>query len=203
MPKMKRYRLILKEEVVRSKTWRMLLTSTGFDNQKFARLAKQILTRKKSISNCKVLFIPTADRQKESISACLKEIIDLGITKDNIVFNNCDPDKLDNTKYDMIYVTGGDENYLMDRINNSGFRKPLLDMINSGVLFVGVSAGSYICGKMVDRPNKSLGLFDYIIEPHQNITHSKNGKVTPDKGFVNISDNQAVLVLDGKVEVIE
>ena len=203
MLKMKRYRLILKEDatpIIDKK--KMLLTSTGFDNWKFARIVKRMLEYRKPLYLCNVLFIPTADRKEESVDACLKEIMAMGIPKYKIFFNYCNIKRLERVKYDMIYVTGGDENYLMDVLNKTGFKHLLLKMINNGVLYVGVSAGSYICGNMVDRPNQSLGLFDYIIEPHQNENNHPNGKINPVNGIVNISDTQAILVNNGKVRVI-
>ena len=180
----------------------MLLTSTGFDNKKFFKIVKGMLEYKKPINECRVLFIPTADKKKESVKACLQEIMALGIAKINIEHNDCDLNTLAYKDYDMIYVTGGDENYLIDKINSSNFRKCLLKLINTGVLYVGVSAGSYICGNMVDRPNQSLKLFNYIIEPHQNNDHCNNGKINPINGIVNLSDMQAILVNNGQVRVI-
>lgn len=202
---MKRYRLILKEDT--QKVYRrMLLTSTGFDNRKFARITMKILSAKKPLFNCNVMFIPTADRKRESIKACIKELNDLGIPKYKIFYTDCciQGVVLKPSQYDMIYVTGGDENYLIDRINeDTKFRNILLNMINRGVYYVGVSAGSYICGNMVDRPNQSLGLFNYIIEPHQNDEHNKRGSIPKDSKIVNISDNQALMVMGNRVSVIE
>ena len=193
-----RYRLILKESIDRVNR-KMLLTSTGLDNTHFISVVKKLLN--KDISQCRVLFIPTADKKKESIKACIKELLDLGINKTNIVWNNCTVSE--DTNFDMIYVTGGDENYLIDQITFNKFKPYLLKLINSGIFYLGVSAGTYICGKMVDRPNQSLGLFNYIIEPHQTSNLHPNKPVHPVKGVVNISDNQAILVYNGKVRVIE
>ncbi len=82
--------------------------------------------------------------------------------------------------YDVIYLGGGDPIYLLEKLKNTGAGHVLTNLAKSGVMIVGVSAGSLVLGphlKIVKwfTPNlivegtshlKGLGLFDFPIMPH-------------------------------------
>ena len=46
---------------------------------------------------------------------------------------------------DIIFVNGGNSFYLLYWVRKSGFDKLLPQFLNQGTLYIGVSAGSYIC----------------------------------------------------------
>lgn len=46
---------------------------------------------------------------------------------------------------DIIYVQGGNVFWLLKQVRESGFDEVVKELINKGVIYIGVSAGSYIC----------------------------------------------------------
>ena len=104
------------------------------------------------------------------------------------------------SNYHAVYVCGGNTNYLIQRINKSGFRKALLKYINNNGVYVGVSAGSHIAAKNV---KKSLGLIDKIINVHCDKGETP-GLLDKSKTIINLTNNQAIeLVNRDDVSVIE
>lgn len=182
---------------------KILLTSTGFDNKKFEELF--VANVGKPINTVKALLVPTAaydDESKSVIPFCRQDLTNAGVLDENVI----DYD-LDRTmgyeeliQYDAIYFCGGSEVVLMEAINRVGFAPVLLQALDKGLFYIGVSAGSMIASTSVEN---NLGIINNPLEPHcvKNITPC--GALPPTGEPVNISDNQAVWITDERIEIIE
>jgi dipeptidase E len=92
-------------------------------------------------------------------------------------------------KRDVIFVIGGNTDYLMHVFNKTGFSKLLPKLLETKV-YVGSSAGSMVIGKRVsteaytkiyEEPgdwgvNDYLGLVDLAIKPHLNSSNFPNNR---------------------------
>lgn len=138
----------------------------------------------------KVAFIPTAMNQESEevkqkyIPTDVADLENLGFEVDFIDLENINEEKVVDvfSKYDIVYVYGGNTFYLMHFANKSGFAKHILEIIKNKI-YVGVSAGSVIAGPDICVSNwgkdgdrniiglkdtKGLGLVPYCIIPHYN-----------------------------------
>ena len=200
---------------------KLLLTSGGLGNPKIGEKVLGLVD--KPASEIKVLFIPTASRSEEDIlyiDKSRKELINLGILDENINSFNLDRELTDEEKNnsDAVYVCGGNTFYLLHKVRESGFDEVLKRLIDKGVVYVGVSAGSIILGPDIELtatpdPNdinlqdtKGLGLVDAALSPHyckeeEEIVKEWSSKA--DYEILPLTDNQALLVTDDKTEIIE
>ncbi len=126
---------------------KLLLTSTGLDNKAVTDKFLSIIS--KSPDELKILFIPTASRTEEEmffVRKSLNELLSLGIDNDNIAWFDPDDSSTyrDNTQVDCIYVCGGNTFYLLYKLKESGYFAKIIEWVNEGLLYVGVSAGSVI-----------------------------------------------------------
>ena len=126
--------------------------------------------------------------------------------------------------FDVMYVQGGNTFYLLKYVRESGFDKVVKELIDGGVIYVGVSAGSQIVGPSVEiagwhshllggpDPN-TVNLTDltalnfvpfqifvhYVPEDYEGIkTKSKASKYQ----VRILTNDQAFLVQDGKVTLV-
>lgn len=167
-------------------------------------------------------FIPTArdpyhiletnDPEKE-------KLISMGFSVKIVDLKNKSIDDLRNDlqKVDVIFVAGGNTFYLLAKMIESGFDKLVKELIESGVVYIGSSAGSVVVGPDISiaqdlddpeaAPNlktrKGLGLVDFVVLPHfgegKHKEHvEKIYKEYKDRyKIIPLTDKQAVLV-DGK-----
>jgi dipeptidase E len=124
------------------------------------------------------------------------------------------------SSFDVIYVQGGDPFYLLKCIKQSGFDKVIKELINKGKLYVGVSAGSYVAGPTLEstlwkKPQRTrhgladsepaMRLVDFLVLVHYQEKHkeavSEGMKHTTYEVRI-LTDNQALLVQDGKVTLV-
>ena len=151
---------------------KILLTSTGFTNKNLEKIF--INNIEKPISEVRVLFVPTAaidEESKETIPFCREDLTNAGVIDDNIIVYNLDRsmDIEELLQYDAIYFCGGSEIYLMEKINEVKFAPILLEAINRGLFYIGVSAGSMILSTSV--PNN----IKIIPNPLEPFTKSRTG----------------------------
>lgn len=126
---------------------KILLTSAGFETKSTSDAFLRFIG--KNPADIKVLFIPTAAIFPDAIVVlpkCMNDLLKINIPPKNIsVFDlhkSLASDEL--SAFDAVYFTGGSPQYLLDRINETGFRIPLHDFVVNGGVYVGVSAGSII-----------------------------------------------------------
>ncbi len=180
---------------------KILLTSTGLDNKNIEKKFLELLN--KNVQEVKVLFIITAANDPCAVrilSGCLDDLTNCGIKEENIMVYDMHKliSKDEIIKYDAIYVCGGSTEYLVDRIDEIGFKSILDYYINNGGVYLGVSAGSVAAsGKF----SGGLNLISNILD-----VHCKNGS---ENGLINnneevfLTDNQAILILDNEQRIFE
>lgn len=180
---------------------KIVLTSAGFNNKNIG--AKFIELVGKPLDEIKVLFIPTAaitDEQKSIIPLCKQDLFDMGISDKNIDSYNFEEiyNSVKVIEYDAIYVCGGDSQHLLNKFNEN---KLALDtFLENGGVYVGVSAGSII---LAQNLKNNLDYINCILNVHRK-SGSKPGVIdTKDCPTVDITDNQAIVILNEKIEVIE
>ena len=179
---------------------RLILSSAGLENQVLQSQFLRLLN--KDVKDVHPLFIPTAAIDPGAIAVlpkCMNDLLKCGIPEGNItVFDlhrNMSLEEL--RQYDLVYLTGGRTSYLLQRINDTGFRESLLGYIRENGLVLGVSAGSII---FANNPENNLGLLDAKLDVHCG-SGEKPGALAP-KPHIHLT-NDCALVLDGeKITVI-
>ena len=142
------------------------------------------------------LFIPTAAIDADAIEVlpkCMNDLLKVGIPKQNVrVFDLHQNMPIDELKtYDVVYLTGGRTSYLLERINDTGFRETLLTYIRDDGFVIGVSAGSII---FASNLSGNLGLLDTKLDVHCE-TSSYTGKVSfPLIKNMKLSNTAAILI---------
>jgi dipeptidase E len=171
----------------------VLLTSAGFENPKLSNVFLGLVD--KNPEDIRVVFIPTAANSAESIAMlpkCMNDLLSIGIRSDNILVYDLHfklPYRILH-KYDAVYVCGGSADYLIKRVNETGFRKVLLRYIRNNGVYAGVSAGSYIAANNVKN---NLGLIHTLLAVHCD-TGEQAGPLNPEREYTNLTNRQALLV---------
>jgi peptidase E len=181
----------------------IILTSTGFTN-------KHIEGKFLSLVNVpndkiKVIFIPTAaitEDAKVWIPVCRNDLIDAGILEDNIVTYDLDRimscDEICN--FNAIYVCGGTTEHLLKKMNETKFNIPLKKFLDNGGVYIGVSAGSVALSQ--NLPD-NLGYIDCILNVHAEEGTECGYLDTSDCPNVKLTDNQAIIITDNNIDIIE
>lgn len=176
---------------------KMILTSTGLSSPAIVQEFLNMLN--KPIDQIKCLFVPTAANDKQSqevIPLCFNELTDIGILSGNIISYNCDRYISANelNSYDVIYVCGGSETFLMKKINECGIADELKKAVEKNLIFIGVSAGSMIASNKIDKIN-GLGLVTITINPHATENITENGTIFKKTNeTINLADDHAIIV---------
>ena len=157
----------------------MKLFLTSIAAQSLVKIASE-LPRKPS--EYKVAFIPTAaikyerwlddDRNKFEELGFKIQIFDIKDKTEDEIRNKL-------SKVDIIFVSGGNTFYLLEKVKQSGFDKVLRELKNTDKIYIGSSAGSIIAGpniepiKSFDDPSAAnldsydaIGLVDFVVLPH-------------------------------------
>ncbi len=200
---------------------KLLLTSTGLANKKITNLFLEIIN--KPVSKIKIIFVPTAARNKEELK-CVgeskRELLGLGILESNIKTAGLDkPISFKEVRgFDVIYVCGGNTFYLLKKVRETGFNKVIIEFVKTDKLYFGVSAGSIlVCpdtsiASPFDNNDVNLtdftglNLTDIIVSPHYNKKEKsiidKFKKKSPYK-VVPLTDNQALWVINSDAKIVE
>ncbi|HAN10492.1 MAG TPA: hypothetical protein DCP90_07750 [Clostridiales bacterium] len=180
---------------------KILLTSAGFENQNIQNKFMGLIN--KEPKDIKVLFITTAAIEPDAIMVlpkCLEDLLNCHISMENITVY--DMHKLieieELKKYDAVYVCGGKTSYLADRMNEVGFKKVIDEYINHGGIYIGVSAGSVAAS---GKYKNGLNFIKNILDVHcADGTPAGEIKTTDE---IKLTDNQAILVTDNNITIIE
>lgn len=132
-----------------------------------------------------VIFIPTAsinESYKDYVNSARELWRKMNANIIEIEISTTSTDEINKAfrEADIIYFTGGNTFFLIDKIREMGVDKLIEKHLNSGKLYVGESAGAIICAKdlsyikPMDAVPKNfsqkdylgLGLIDYYIVPH-------------------------------------
>lgn len=175
-----------------------------------------------------VTYIPAAGIAEEVEGMVEEEtstLESLGMTVDVLEVSSASYDSIVNslTKNDVIFVGGGNTFFLLQELRRSGADQILIREVEKGKLYIGESAGSIIscpdigyCAEM-DSPEKApdlidyagLNLVDFYIVPH--IGNAEMGeaaekaveKYSSELELKAITDEQVILVEEGRVEILE
>lgn len=175
---------------------KVLLTSAGLETEEIKKHFINLVG--KDMSFVKALFIPTAAIDADAIEVlpkCMHDLLKCGIPKQNIdVFDLHVTMELEKLKqYDVVYLCGGSTRYLLDRINDTGFRTSLMAYINDNGMVIGVSAGSLIFANNLEN---NLGLIDTKMDVHCE-TEEKRGKLNqPLKEQLRLTNTCALVIRD-------
>lgn len=145
---------------------KVLLTSCGLETENITNKFIDMLG--KNTAEAKAIFIPTAAVDADAIGVlpkCMNDLLKCGIKKENItVYDLHKPMTAEETKrYDVIYICGGNTEYLLERINEIDFGTCVKAFIADNRSVVGVSAGSII---FADNLKNNLGLLNRRLDVH-------------------------------------
>lgn len=175
---------------------RVLLTSAGLETEEIKECFVNMAG--KDMSQVRALFIPTAAVNADAIEVlpkCMNDLLKCGILDKHIkVYDlhvGMEIEELQ--QYDVVYLCGGNTQYLLERINDTGFHMSLMEYINANGLVIGVSAGSLIFSNNL---SDNLGLIDTKLDVHC-ATGEKRGKLAyPLKNHVRLTNTCALLIRD-------
>ena len=180
---------------------KILLTSAGFETKAISDAFLSFVG--KEPKEIKALFIPTAAIFPAAIAvlpACMDDLLNIGILPENIkVFDlhrSMTVEEL--SAFDAVYFTGGSPQYLLDRINDTGFNMPLNEYVNNGGVYVGVSAGSIVAAG--NLPN-SLGYLKASLRVHLEAGTEPGVFDNNAVMQIDLTDSTAVIIND-KYEII-
>ncbi|MCL2079473.1 MAG: Type 1 glutamine amidotransferase-like domain-containing protein [Oscillospiraceae bacterium] len=181
---------------------KILLTSAGFETKTISDTFLTLAGKKPK--DIKVLFIPTAAISPAAIEVlpkCMDDLLKIGIPAANIkVFDlHCSLSTEEMSAFDAVYFTGGSPQYLLERINDTGFDKTLSEFVSNGGVYVGVSAGAIVAAG--NLPN-NLGYLKATLNVHmQNGMDDgvfDNDTVT----HIDLTDGKAVLIHNRQFQII-
>jgi len=197
----------------------ILLTSAGMN------VKEEILKiLPKPANQTKVAHITTASKVEGDLSYLEKEnriMGEIGLDVENIDIEGKTEDELRMLlkNKDVIYIQGGNSFYLLKHVRASGFDKVAKELIGKGVIYVGVSAGSYIACPTIEmatwKPQDknivgltdltALNLVPFLISVHYRPKYKGILKeaVAKAKYPVRIlTDDQALLIRNGEVKLV-
>jgi len=178
----------------------------------------------KSIKEIKLAHIVTAANPEEDKSYMVgdkNKLIEAGFQVEDIDIAVAIGDELERALVDkdIIYVQGGNTFYLLHHARKSGFDKIVKKLVENGVIYVGVSAGSILASPTIQvaawkggdvnevgiTDLTALGLVDFDIFVHYDKSHDeiiKEALLTTKYPLKIIDNNQAVFIKDNIVEVV-
>jgi dipeptidase E len=203
--------------------YKLLLTSQGIVPE-IKKYFLSILSKKPEENN--VAFITTAaygatenphwlQNDRQSLYACgIKKIEELDLKGKN----QADLARILANK-DIVFIAGGNSFYLLHWIRKSGFHKSIIDFLERGGLYVGVSAGSYVACPTIEQAtwkhkdrNKvgitdlaALKLVPFLITAHFEEKYKRIVESAAKRTrypIVALNDKQAVLVEGSRVKII-
>lgn len=134
----------------------------------------------------KMVFVTTASEAEQKERGWLvndrKSLVGGGFDVTDYTFTGKDAATIrkDLGTYDLICVEGGNTYFLMQEIQRSGCAEVLKELTESGIIYIGSSAGSIVACPTIgwtgrlDDPDKApnlvgrdgLGLVDFLVFPH-------------------------------------
>jgi peptidase E len=182
---------------------KIILTANGLENKNIGRKLLEMIN--KIPGQIRAIFVPTAANDADAIEVlpkCMHDLLDLGIPSRNITVYDLHYNMVyeDLCKFDVIYFCGGSPQYLLKRINETGFNKNINKFVDNGGIYIGVSAGSVIVSN--NLPN-NLGYLNCKLDVHGK-EGINIGKFDPSKcSHIILPDYRAIIIEDNIFEVIE
>lgn len=158
---------------------KLFLTSTA--SSVVSDIVKYLPRRRLSL-----VFIKTAAEVEKGdlwwLKKDRKSLVDVGFTVTDYTITGKTRQVIqqDLKKYDILFFSGGNTFYLLEKIQHSGCASVIKDFVESGKIFIGSSAGSIIAGPdtyplyRLDNVKKAthlkgyegLSLVDFVVFPH-------------------------------------
>ena len=176
-----------------------------------------------SVSGKKLVFIKTAaedlgDVNPDWLQEDRQALRTAGFLVDDYTLTGKNEAELRNDlfSYDVIFVSGGNTFYLLQEAQKSGFLTVITDLVKSGKVYIGSSAGSVICGPDIslvsnlDDPKvapdldntKGFTIVDFVILPHWGSDYFRKLYLEDEMEHAYTLDNQIILLNDNQyVEV--
>lgn len=184
---------------------RVMLTSCGLETKQLEQAFLTMLS--KAPKQARVLFVPTAAIDAGAVMVlgkCMNDMLKVGIPENQItVFDlHRTMAMTELSQYDVVYLCGGRTQYLLDRMNDTGFSHVIMQYIAVGGMVIGVSAGSLI---FANNLAGNLGLIDTTLSVHS-ANGAAPGKLTfPLAPEMHLSNTGAILVrnIPGDCELID
>jgi len=179
----------------------------------------------------KLLFIDTAAEVEEGDLQWLKDdrdsLVKAGflVTNYTLTGKSKEEVKRDLTPYDILYVSGGNVFWLLEKIQQSNCATIMRDFVEQGKTYIGTSAGSIVAGPDIKptwrlvkaekakhlKGYAGLALVDFVIFPHWGDDYFKKAYLdermehayTTTHKIILLTDRQYVWVKDDWYKIIE
>jgi dipeptidase E len=130
---------------------KLILTSNGVSSKLVESSFLELINGE--VKDKRVLVLRSTRKDPDEYGfEILEELKNIGFNERNIRFVN--PFKevasKDMKEYDVIYSAGGNTFVITDSIKKRGFDSLIKDMVNSGVVYLGVSAGTIMMGPSIE-----------------------------------------------------
>lgn len=177
--------------------------------------------------DCNLTFIPTAAdpyTEKPWVYEDRNKLIEMG-------FNVVDTDLKNKTREqlykeleetDIIFVSGGNIYYLLEKVKNSGFDEVVTHLIAKGIIYIGSSAGSVLMCPTIehiedldDKTKANLSSFagieviDFLILPHygepkyeERFQRIINKWIKRQYRIQTLSNSQVIVVKDDEMKIV-
>lgn len=179
----------------------VLLTSCGLETKAIQDAFMDMLP--KQPENITAMFVPTAAIDPDAVEVlpkCLNDLLKCGIQRKNIFVNDLHAPLEEGISSDVVYLCGGNTEYLLRRINEQPFRQQLLAFIAKDGVVLGVSAGSVIFSAALPE---NLGLLPYPLHVHcENCDKAGEYPLDWEKP-VRLGNEQAMILGENYFAIIE
>lgn len=183
---------------------RVLLTSAGLETQEIQDKFVELVN--KDMTTVKALFIPTAAIDADAIMVlpkCINDLLKCGIRSENIkvydMHRRMNTEEL--SHYDVVYLCGGNTQYLLQRINETEFNKTLSEYVEADGVVLGVSAGSIIFANNLPG---NLSLLDVKLYVHCENGEERGRLSLLSKATICLTNTQALEITNfpDRLEII-
>lgn len=196
---------------------KLLLTSTGLTNQKirdFFVSQFDMLNDKKAC----LIFTVRQESDWQWLEHYDAELRGIGLQYEKINISE-EKDLSNLLDYDVYYICGGNTFYILDRLRKTNLDKVILNAIEDGKFYVGVSAGSIIAGPDIEVAGigdgdendinlsdlKGFELVPFHISPHYTEQDKNDVEEFYNKrneAIIALTDEQALFVTNEEVILI-
>jgi dipeptidase E len=174
------------------------------------------------IANAKDYYVKRA--RNFSVGDLVEYMSRLGLRVDLVDLRNssdADSVKQELAGHDLVWAMGGNTYMLRYEMRRSGFDQIIKELLESGVVYGGDSAGALVAGQSIagvepaDRPEfaeeyivDGLDLIPYVILPHVDNPEFTNvlpvfKKKHQDKEIIELKDSQAVIFNDNGHHIVD
>ncbi|MDD4409938.1 MAG: Type 1 glutamine amidotransferase-like domain-containing protein [Candidatus Pacebacteria bacterium] len=199
---------------------KLYLTSNGLESDNVAEYFKNNVLQK-NIEATSFLIVSVQDTESDAfyLQKTMDELRGVGAVDMDIF--ELKEERFDAVKdYDVIYVCGGNTFVYLDRIKKTGLDRFIIESVNKGSIYVGVSAGSIVVSSSIELAGlgdggdineigledlSGLGLHNVMVFPHYSVQDEEMIKEFEKRtGYQlnRLSDNQALFVNDGIVSIV-